>query len=801
MSNQAPSFIPRDVQPYLTGAVDLAAASGQAAYQMSASLTGLAGRYFIQTPVSWFASYASSGAASGAIESLTAQGIPVQTITNALEAVQALKSPTLAAKKQAYAIVSAYIQQALNTQNQDQAPYNDPATGLSVLLEKNNELKALLNNPATTEVDLDAKFQELIQKLETANIFIHGTSLHTPSQDILTAPTLEQLRQNHAAIIEAPVQATEPVDHTQEARNESLKKELKTFTTSLRRTLEMQFLLPNATPSELSDLKNHITSPEDIFHRKFKEALRTSINKSNLLSFLRPIYHGYLLCLHFILQQFTHLIFNKINSFLDKKITDFTKSEKTQIMELITNILCDGFQLYTCEFLNICHELNTAVKVDGTPDTMFEMRLREKATLHKGMSQQKFYLHALDRILKYCFDLSITRYVLKKLIEYSGFLNNPFLSLPQAIKTNNGYFHAIDKAVVKFITPIIQKMTEQPAPLREVSEQEESNETKTFTNYNKESLKKAIASLFEASDIHQASNLSEIKQIANRSKKSDHEKTFLENAGLSPDAILKQTAEAGAVALLQNISEVLDQSFLEEQAINALKTLNEVFKATTPITDSECQTAERERKDIFNTLTQTIIANAVDKTPILNTEDIVSKLNREIAQTKEIAEAILRFFQLHIDSEEAATYPHQLIEKDILTILQTLEENLNKAANTIGFSEHQKQALMAPCAEIKKYVNRFQKAYQPTQQGTADPQTFILTEAKATLAAFKESINSNVFALYQDTSILNNPTVKKVAKFAVNLMLKQKFNQAYEFICDFKTIKYCVIHQGVLARV
>lgn len=615
-------------------------------------------------------------------------------------------------------------------------------------------------------------------------LFYGNTPVSEPS---FTAPTLDELEQNHHAIIEAPVQAQEPVNHSEQDRNLALEKELKTFTASLRRMLEAQFILSGEISTEL---KNAIGGTEADFYNAFKKQAQNQVQISSLPAFLRPVYYAFLLTLHFFLKQFTYFIFNQVESFLDAKIKDFKNADKQKIMDLITNILCEGFHTYTSEIINICHELNTSTQVDGSVQEMLEKRLSQKLSLHNKMSEQKFYLHALDQILKHCFNLSITRYVLKKLIEYSGFLKNPFLSLPQAIKTNNGYFHEIDKAVVKLITPIINNMKKPQTATRAVSNNGGVQpEQKTFTNYSKDKLKQAISSLFEAADVNKAANLSEIKKIANRAKQS----TFLDTMGLNFDAILKQTAEAGAQSLLENVAEVLTPEFLQDNAINALKALNQVFKATDAVTEQQYKTAERERKDILNLLTQVIIENAVETTPILNKEAILKKLNHEITDTKEIASSIFTTLKTYMRSANAAIYPHQIITESIAR-LETLKTKLDATANSIDFSKEQKAALNAPYDQIKFFIREFQDAYKPGIGHST-------RRANAALSKFEKMIKSPLFAHRHEFDVLNNSFIKKMAKLAVNMILTHKFNEAYEFICDFKTIKYCVIHQGVLARV
>lgn len=669
------------------------------------------------------------------------------------------------------------------------------ANGLSDLFAKNREFKALLDSPLSSQAAIESKFEELFALLKSAKFYVHGVAVNPTEQ--IPAPSMEEMEALHADA--AHPEARELIDRTDETLNRNLQLELKKFTTCLRRKLEIQIILGDQATQNLNNTING--SSEEAFQAEFKNAIKLSITRSSTPAFLRKAKYAYIICLKFFLGLFTSGLLNKVNKFLDVTVKNFVDQDKTKIMDLITNILCSGLHLYTNEIINAAHELSTKTQVSGTPDQMFEDILSKKATLHKGMTQKDFYLYALDQILKYCFDWTITRWAVKQIVKASGFLNNPFLSLPQNIKHANGYFYNIDKSIVRFINPLIQQMATRRPGINPGAPIAAGAPERRFSNINKETLKKSIESLFEAADINKAANLSEIKKIVKRSDKSDREQGLLQSMGLDLDSILKQTAEAGATSLLENISDVLSSTFLKENAISALKSLNATFSSAEEITEAQYQAAERERKDSLNRLTRVIITNAVDSAPILNTNEVIQKLNIEITRSKAVAVDIknrLRAFVNNADHAEVAAYPRELIDQS-LAELRELKHNLDLAVDSGKYSDDQIQDIFAPYNLIKNYVARFQKNYQLPENLVPRHIDDIATDSVGIVDAFELAIDSDTFALRSNNSVMNNPRVKDITKFVLNFMLRQKFNQAYEFICDFKTIKYCVIHQGVLA--
>lgn len=669
------------------------------------------------------------------------------------------------------------------------------ANGLSALFAKNREFKAVLDSPLSSQALIESKFEELFTLLKSAKFYVHGVAIN-PAEQIL-APSMEEMEALHADA--AHPEARELIDRTEETLNLNLQLELKKFITCLRRKLEIQVILGDKATQSLNNTINGAS--EEAFQAEFKNAIKLSITRSSTPAFLRKAKYAYIVCIKFFLGLFTSGLLNKVNKFLDITLKNFVDQDKTKIMDLITNVLCSGLHLYTNEIINAAHELSAKTQVNGTPDQMFEEILSKKASLHKGMTQKDFYMYALDQILKYCFDWTLTRWAVKQIVKLSGFLNNPFLSLPQNIKHANGYFYNIDKSIVRFINPLIQQMsTRRPGINPDIAIAVGAPERR-FSNLNKETLKKSIESLFEATDISRAANLSEIKKIAKRSDKSDREQGLLQSMGLDLDSILKQTAEAGATSLLENISDVLSSTFLKENAISALKSLNATFSSSEEITEAQYQAAERERKDSLNRLTRVIITNAVDSAPILNTNEVIEKLNIEITRSKVVASDIkerLKAFVTTGGNAEVSVYPIELIEQS-LAELRALKHSLDLAVDSGKYSDDQIQDIFAPYNLIKNYVARFQKNYQLPENLVPRHIDDIATDALGIVEAFESAIETDTFALRSNNSVMNNPRVKDITKFVLNFMLRQKFNQAYEFICDFKTIKYCVIHQGVLA--
>jgi hypothetical protein len=714
--------------------------------------------------------------------------------TSAVSAVTT--SAKNAAKHQAYKALSQYItssEQEIRT-NQPEL-IEDRSNGLYALFEKNREFQGILNSATSTQATIDRQFDVLFEKITSAKFYIHGASLNPAAQP--AAPSIEELEALHRAAVQPQAAQAAPLEQNDETLNRELHLELKKFTTCLRRKLEIQSILGDAASQDLNNTINGAS--EEAFQNEFKKAIWQSIERSSTPQFLRKIRYAWVICGKFFLGIITKSLLNKVNKFLDKSLKEFVSQDKTKIMDLITNVLCSGLHLYTNEVINAAHELRDKTQVNGTPDMMFEDILSKKTTLHKGMSQKDFYMHTLDQLLKYCFDWSITRWAVKQIVKASGFLNNPFLTLPQNIKHANGYFYNIDKAIVRFINPIIQKMSLSGPDAEEGAAAEAASERK-FSNINKDTLKRSIESLFEATEIYRAPNLSEIKKIVARSDKSDREQTILESLDLNTDAILKQTAEAGAKSLLENIAKVLDSKFLKENAISSLKSINAAFSSSETITDLQYQAAERERKEALNRLTQVIITNAVDSAPILNTTEIVGQLNTEITRSKALALHIQERLTTHTATgrgiDEVAIYPRELLDQ-ILQDITELKRELDLAVDSGRYSDDQIQDIFAPYHEIKAQVANFQKAFITPQGQAPRANDVIASEARSCVRNLHTAINSPVFAIRTNCSVMNNPKVKAITKFVLNFMLRQKFNHAYEFICDFKTIKYCVIHQGV----
>lgn len=667
-----------------------------------------------------------------------------------------------------------------------------------------NLLKTALENPASDQNTIDRLFQTIANQASETPLCIEGYCIDSKqSKPLKTTDFAERLE------AKKPEPAT-----TIAALNQNLSDELKKSVVGIRRKIEINLILGNSAPKRLHEA---VGVNQQEFDRIFKSSIKQVIAQSNWPAFLRFIPETWLLCYKFIISIFMVPIMNKVNKFLARKLQEFATQDRAKIMDFITNILCDGLYLYVSEITNIADEVSTSKEaINGTIEQMFEQKLSTKSSLHeiKGQSkpshkslfqifknkpeiQNKFYNHILDQLLKQCFSWSISRHFVKLFINLPDLINN---SLPQTIRTSNGYAHNFDQAIIRFATPLLQQMKN---PQSKADDKTSSlKEDRDFSNLNKTKLKKTIQSIFLASELTQAPNIAELKKIYKRHVSGAP--SLLESIGVDTNSIVYQTAEVAAHSILESIADIMNEDFVKTSALDIIKSINARLAQSEEhkVSADTYETTQKKRIEVLNQITQHVISNAVHNAPILNSSLAIKKVNEELKSILDLANSILKeaktlFKTVNVLKPKSSKLCQQtrltmtpealteLIKTNLSHLSSIIKEKRAKIDRLSGVSEDQKQMLFDALDLINHHVHQILdgcEAKNPDQI------------KKATAAFALEIQTSSVFKAKGNISIMDNPSLKKIATFALSCMMKPKFNKAYDLLCDFKAIRYGAIH-------
>jgi hypothetical protein len=645
--------------------------------------------------------------------------------------------------------------------------------GIFEILQVNTQLKEAIADEDITEAALRALITDLSEKIQSAEIHLHGYALNAHS--IAGASSLDVLQ---AKLKKTPPQ---PELSLQDQTN-AFSRELGKLSISIRRKAEI-----TACFGESASL-NLINSISNASESKYKEVFEREIcnfvQSKNIFSPFRPLYRQYYRIVASITGLFVGHVMIKIDHKLCEKMEKLLGQDQTSVMNAIANILFEGLELYTNEVVNVGEELvHTHQGLEGTPQQMIAGRLAKKKTLHGGCEDQKqFYQKIVDYALMNTFSWKITRFFVNRMINSLGLLNSPFDSVPKSIRNANGFQYSIDKAIVGVVTPLIDDLKKSSQPAEERPRAAE-NAPRAYSHENKETLARAIKTLFTAIEINRSSNIAVMHQVVDAAKK--------QSQLLSSDTVINQTAEASALSALESLNHLITPRFILDRAIDSLKVANSSFSTSDPIPETEMAKTELQRKQALDSLTQVLIHKAVDDAPILNTDKIHEKMNAQLSIIQQRARELLESIQAIKASIDAGTPDADEAISTTLSAyidgLRILKETTNQYASDNNLNDSQKDCLDSALNCIVEHLRiTIDSLEKPAEERS--------TSLQACIDDLQSHIEGRIFAQKAHASIMNVGVVKKLSKLALTVLLQDKFNKAYGFACDPKTIKYLGLH-------
>lgn len=659
---------------------------------------------------------------------------------------------------------------------------NDHSNGFTALEESKNTLFALAHNDGSSTQELIDGFKTIYSRLRDTEISIQGFEVFGKTEQTQeAAPTAEELLSlldNQPAAAEASI----------EELKKSFSKELSQLFTCIRRKQEATSVFGEQLPPALIASIN--TPHERDYQRVLLNEINNKVHSSQVLSFIRPVIISYLRIKRFFISLIVGYVTRKIDLMLNKKIHSFIfegGADGSHIMDYLAKSLVNGLNLFNNELINIATEVaHNPSHLHGTPSDMLSKGLSDKPSLRAGYQTQKeFYEKVFDDILAETFSFSLQRRLIKSIVNSKNYLDDPFNSVPQTIRDANGFQYNLDQSIANLLTPLLKQMQSE-AP--EAPEAQPA--FRNFSHQNKKALANAIKTLFLATDINNASDVTKMIHLIDQAKKGA--------SPISSDGLIASTAETGAFLVLEKLNTVMNPKFLLERAVDSLRTLNSTFSTSRVITADEMAEAERKRKEVLDQLTKVVVHKSVENAPILNSGKHIALINAKIVELKNFAEEIKNYtherVQHYRDSE-----PHVLdLDKEAIEGFikrsQSAHKELERLATQHELDQEQKTTLLKPLEVINTHLKSLIEAYHFA--GPLQEKCHKLETAQVTL---QESISSKVFAKKADISLADVPVVKKVTKLILNRLLQDKFNKIYDYSCDPKTVKYLGIHQPLAA--
>ena len=691
----------------------------------------------------------------------------------------AMDATKLTLLKESAKLIINFLKEA-ETKTSDEIKANT-ANGLQALFDCNNELDALVHNPASTKETINDKITELYASLERAELTIHGFSINARAS--IEAPSEEEIDD----LINSSDAASEVSLDADEQKAE-INKHLSQLGICLRRKAEVTAIFGNTIPQELLKLIN--SDDEKAYYECFSREIATKVNYNNTLSFLQPIARLGLHIRKFFAGLFAGFLAAKVTKLLSSSLDKLGEKGTTELMDIISKAFIEGLLTYNNAVINAAGDIREKFGkgLKGTVDHELEKILSKNELLHGGFSTSKeFYEKLFDKVLANTFSWSISRFVVKKLTSWSGILNDPMKHIEKPIRDANSFQYHIDKAIIDLITPILSDLNKEP------SDEEATAEIpieRSYSAMNKQTLSHAIKTLFKAVDINSSSDATEVGAVLDKKP-----------ALLSADTLVSQTAEVGALIVLESLQKQINADFVRKQSVNILRTINNSFSAdSTPITEPQIKQTEKQRQTLLENLTKVIIVKSVDGLPLLNSKKLNDDMNRGLNAIKNHAQETLSFLNyLFIDADGnpiARNTDFAGFKTDFAQLSDERKELNGQIENLIDktpFTAAQKESLTEA---LKTYNKCFKNVIKAAKEEDKPNLTTALGE-------FLEDIEGPVFAQKADASLMNIDIIKKIAKAGLGFLLTDKFNKAYTFACDAKTIKYLGVHQtlGAILKV
>jgi hypothetical protein len=658
----------------------------------------------------------------------------------------------------------------------------DTANGLQDLFDCNEELDTLVHNPTSTKEAINSKITELYTSLERAELTIHGFSINARAS--IEAPSEEEIDD----LINSSDAASEVSLNADEQKVE-INTLVSRLGICLRRKAEVTAIFGNTIPQELLKLIN--SDDEKAYYNCFSSEIANKVNENNTLSFLQPIARLGLHIRKFFAGLFAGFLAAKVTNLLKSSLNALDVKNPAELMDFISSAFIKGLLTYNNAVINAAGDIRKKFndgELKGCVDSELEKILSKNELLHGGFSTSKeFYEKLFDKVLANTFSWSISRFVVKKLTSWSGILNDPMKHIEKPIRDANSFQYHVDKAIIDLITPILSDLNKKPSDGEVTAE---ISIERSYSAMNKQTLSHAIKTLLKAVDINSSSDATEVGAVLEKKP-----------ALLSADTLVSQTAEVGALIVLESLQKQINADFVRKQSINILRTINNSFSAdSTPITERQIKQTEKQRQTLLENLTKVIIVKSVDGLPLLNSKKLNDDMNRGLNAIKTHAQKTrdgLKNLFIGAEGNEIARETPFADFKAHFATLSDERKKLNDQIETLidktPFTEAQRDNLNLA---LKTYNRCFKNVIEAAKkEGKPD-----LNKA---LGEFQADIAGPVFAQKADASLMNIDIIKKIAKAGLGFLLTDKFNKAYTFACDAKTIKYLGVHQtlGAILKV
>jgi hypothetical protein len=386
-----------------------------------------------------------------------------------------------------------------------------------------------------------------------------------------------------------------------------------------------------------------------------------------------------------------------------------------------------------------------------------------------------------DLILAKTFTWSLSRWVVKKFINFSGVLENPWKSIYPSIRNTNGFYTAIDKGIINLIKPLIANLKAPRAAAADPAAA--AAETRGYSDDTKRILKNAIQNALPAVDLLGAANTGVIGQIL--ATRVDNQTTTKDSM---IDGLVSMTAEATALSTLKSLHSIMNEQFLLETVVDILDITNASFAAQDVITEQEQRATEEERSRVLNEWAEITTTQAIDDAPYLNAEKTHQKMNERLAAILEAARPEAGALRAHIEGAEGQNRPDEILQRNV-GLLQTLRQATTQYALTHGLTAPQIEALTFAQNEFEERINQYVDAYDIED---AEAKNEALSQA---INALEASLVGPIFTPKAFVSLVPIKPLKKGLSQLINFIAAGKLKKGYDFVVNPLTIKYLVGHQ------